>query len=109
MNRKIVGIFICLLVIATVLPVAGDVSENENEPPTSTGWLEEWLYIGFITNLDESRPGHCTFNAVLLYYSYTYLGEVYDRGILIGTYCGGNYDSRNGFVGQHFICCSFFS
>jgi len=110
MKRKIIGIFVCMLMIATVLPVAANVSETENEPQIhSDVWTWDWLCIGFIRELDDQYWNNLIdFRAVLMFVSLRIMGEIDHRTINFGgTGFGFNYDLRKGYVGEHFICCRF--
>ena len=51
MKKKLIGIFVCMLLIATVLPVSGTVLMERTSKPTFTG---DTLYVG------GSGPGNYT-------------------------------------------------
>ena len=58
MKRKIIGIFVCTLLIATALPLG--LAANENEPKDSP-----WTMSGF--NSDISMSGNSDFTCYLNY------------------------------------------
>ena len=53
MWEKIVGIFVCLLIIVSVSPVAGKLNSSDTENQTSYKWIIITLFLGKIKQLSE--------------------------------------------------------
>ena len=71
MRKKIIGIFVCMLMIATVVPVSGTLQESEqkssavNQNNNSEPLFAFYFFIGFITNRTD-MGNYYSFNAVFL-------------------------------------------
>ena len=57
MKTKIIGIIVCMLLIATALPVAGTVNVRENEEAQGTEWTIIMFVRGKVENISEEDIG----------------------------------------------------
>jgi len=59
MQKKIIGIFVCMLLIVTALPAVGEVNSSENDAEASTTniipSMNIWLVKGAFKFLDEDE------------------------------------------------------
>ncbi len=59
MKKKIVGILVCMLLIAVpVLSVAGTMNVGENEEARGTKWTIIMFVRGKVENISERLPHH---------------------------------------------------
>jgi hypothetical protein len=72
MKNKIIGIFVCMLMIATALPVSGTLIESEQKNivlnQNNKNGADRRMGIGFITNRTFLGDGTISFNCVFFLY-----------------------------------------
>jgi hypothetical protein len=105
MKKKIIGIFVIMLMIATVVPASGIVQESEHKNSVLNHG-DHWIGIGFITNLTDLGDGLYTFNCICFLYWWNidmrhgiHLYHSYD--LFYSYFSGFRY------FGRHFafLCC----
>lgn len=110
MKEKIFGLVICMLFIATAIPVIGTANDqpgSEAKNITLRGTVDTF-YFGIIKNLNTYYPLVCTFDAIIVVKITRINGLVTNRQLPIG---GSDqvmfYDHYTGTIRPHFICCTF--
>ena len=113
MKKKIIGILVCIMLMAMIPVAAGlncetqtteikSISDNGPEPE---GLLDRTIIRGIVMFPRATRDGDFKFFAIRLHYTTIALGEVKTGSILLRSITLPNVP--NGLIGNFYILCSF--
>lgn len=114
MQKKILGIMVCMLCIfsASVVASVGDKLEapiNDDNTVNNSTWELTFMLTGILFDKKNTSENHFRYTVLLGYLIVLEDGHYSDSNFILYNPIHFAYDSKTGVLRDHFVCATFFN